>query len=157
MLPLLIFDFATGLALDTALIMQLSNLYGLELKGHSARKLLKRLSIYFALLGGVQIGIQFSLGVLRQLLIFTAPITGGISLASAAPIAVAQAALAVHTTRVTGRLAAEILLRGSHHKGVQPRAMLQRLANKDPDLKVLLGKWQGEKAKEFIELQALLP
>ena len=43
--PLLMFDVATGLALDTALVMQLSRLYGLELKGHSARKLLQRICL----------------------------------------------------------------------------------------------------------------
>ena len=64
--PLLIFDLATGLALDTALVVQLSNIYGLKLKGPSARKLLKKLSFSNSLLGGTQLGIQFILGAIQS-------------------------------------------------------------------------------------------
>ena len=155
--PLLMLDLAGSIACDTALVVQLSKLYGLQIRGHVARKLLKRLSIYNSFLGVTQLGIQLALGLLKQFLLFTAPFTGGATLASAAPVAIAQAALAVHTTKITGRLAAAALLRGSHHRGVQPRAMLKRLATKEPDMKVLLGRWQGERISERNELQALLP
>ena len=155
--PLLMLDLAGGLACDTALVMQLSRLYGLQMRGHAARKLVKHLSIYNALLGGVQVGVQLALGALRQLLILATPLTGGLSLASAAPIALAQAALAVHTTKITGRIAAQYLLKGSLQRGVQPRAMLQRLANRDPEVKIFLGKWQGAPGETKSEMQTLLP
>ncbi|MDA1204873.1 MAG: GTP-binding protein, partial [Cyanobacteria bacterium] len=110
--PLVLLDLAGGLACDTALVLQLCQLYDLPMGGAGARQLLQRLSGHNALLGGAQLAIQLALGALRQLLLLGAPFTAGLSLASAAPVALAQAALAVHTTRLTGRLAAAELLRG---------------------------------------------
>ena len=110
------------------------------------------LSGHNALLGGAQIGIQLALGALRQLLLLAAPLTGGLSLAPAAPVALAQAALAVHTTRLTGRLAAAELLR-SAQRGGQPGALLRRLAISDPQVRL----WLGERSEPAPNLQALLP
>ena len=156
--PLLMLDFATGIACDTALVVQLGKLYGLQMKGYAARKLLKRLSVYNAFLGGAQLSIQIALSLVKQLLIFATPITGGLSLVSTAPVAIAQAALAVHTTKITGRLAAQFLLRGSHFKGsTQPSAMLQRLFNQDPEVKFVLSNWSAYRKKNTSELQTLLP
>ena len=120
--------------------------------GAGARQLLRRLSGHNALLGGAQIGIQLALGALRQLLLLAAPLTGGLSLAPAAPVALAQAALAVHTTRLTGRLAAAELLR-SAQRGGQPGALLRRLAISDPQVRL----WLGERSEPAANLQALLP
>ena len=52
------------------------------------------------------------------------PVSGGASLAPAAPVALAQAALAVHASRRTGALVARQLLQV---RGGQPGALLQRL------------------------------
>jgi hypothetical protein len=97
-----------------------------------AHRLLGRLSGHNALLGGMQVGLQLALGGLRQLLLMAAPFSGGLSLAPAAPVALAQAALAVATTRRTGRLAAAELLRSSAAAG-RPGALLRRLARQDPE------------------------
>ena len=47
--PLLMLDLATGLAFDAALVMELSKLYGLQMRGNTARELLKRLSNTFGI------------------------------------------------------------------------------------------------------------
>ena len=132
--PLVLLDLAGGLACDTALVAQLCRLYGLPVDGPATRQLLGELSRQNALLGGAQLGIQILLGALRQLLLLAAPFSAGMSLAPAAPVAVAQAALAVHTTRRTGRLAARELLRRSQ-RGGQPGALLRRLASSDPQVR----------------------
>ena len=150
--PLVLLDLAGGLACDTALVLQLCQLYGLPMHGAGARQLLRRLSGHNALLGGAQIGIQLALGALRQLLLLAAPLTGGLSLAPAAPVALAQAALAVHTTRLTGRLAAAELLR-SAQRGGQPGALLRRLAISGPQVRL----WLGGRSEPAANLQALLP
>ena len=155
--PLLLMDLATGMACDTALIMQLSKIYGFELRGNSARRLLKRLSIYNVTLGGAQMTIQIFLGILKHILFMTSPFTAGLSLAPAAPIALAQAALAIHTTKLTGRLAAKELLRGSQKIGSQPRLLLRRLAKYDPKAKVLLVNWSPSSFKGTTKLNTLLP
>ena len=138
--PLLLLDLAGGLAFDSVLVMQLCQLYGLPLGGAGARELLGRLSGQSALLGGVQLGVQLVLGGLRQLLLIAAPFSAGLSLAPIAPVAIAQAALAVHTTRRTGRLATAELLRGASAAG-QPGALLRRLVREDPQTRSWLLAW----------------
>jgi uncharacterized protein (DUF697 family) len=162
--PLLLLDLAGGLALDAALVSQLCQLYGLELGSGGARALLTRLSAQNALLGGTQLGIQLLLGGLRQLLLLAAPLSGGLSLAPAAPVALAQAALAVHTTRLTGRLAAAELLHGAERGRLRPASLLRRLARQDPQVRAWLRQWApaegggrpGPPAAQPA-LQALLP
>jgi len=154
--PLLLLDLAGGLALDTALVLQLCQLYGLELGGSGARLLLGRLSAQNALLGGTQLGIQLLLGALRQALLLAAPLSGGLSLAPAAPVAMAQAALAVHTTRLTGRLAAAELLRSAERGRLRPASLLRRLAQQDPQARAWLQRWQSSPPAQA-SLQALLP
>jgi len=152
--PLLLLDLAGGLACDTALVAQLARLYGLPIDGPTARRLLSRLSRHNALLGGAQLGLQVLLGGLRQLLLLAAPFSGGLSLAPAAPVALAQAALAVHTTRRAGRLAAAELLRHSG-RGGQPGALLRRLAASDPAVRRWLA--PARRRRESDSLQPLMP
>ena len=154
--PLLILDCAGSLACDTALVVQLSRLYGLQLKKKSARELLKNLSIYSSFLGGAQIGIQLAIGLLRQLLLLATPITHGLSLASSAPIALIQAALAVQTTKLTGRLAAKELLQGSIRQKTRAKGLLKRLSN-DPQIKYLLRDWPERTTLDSKAFQSLLP
>ena len=140
--PLVLLDLAGGIACDSALVLQLCQLYGLPMGRRGARALLARLSGHNALLGGAQLGLQLVLGGLRQLLVLAAPLSGGLSLAPAAPVALAQAALAVHTTRRTGRLAAAELLRSATAAG-PPGAPPRRLLAQDPDTRHWLRAWQA--------------
>ena len=155
--PLVLLDLAGGMACDTALVVKLCQLYGLQIGGPAARQLLGRLSSHNALLGGAQLGIQLALSAVRQLLLLAVPFTGGLSLAPAAPVALAQAALAVHTTRRTGRLAARELLLGSQRREAQPAALLRRLAANDPQVRRWLIDWPELAANEACQLQTLLP
>jgi len=145
--PLIAIDLAGGLACDTALVMQLCQLYGLPMAPTSARRLLRTVTTQNALLGGVQLG----LSALKQLLLLLVPFSGGASLAPAAPVALAQAAVAVHSTRRTGVLVAEQLLR---RRGGQPGALLRRLAQADPVVAHWLQRWPASAASD---LQPLLP
>jgi len=139
--PLPLLDLAGGLACDSALVLQLCQLYGLPMTRSGARRLIGRLSGHNALLGGAQLGLQVLFGGLRQLLLLAAPLSGGLSLAPAASVALAQAALAVVTTRRTGRLAAAELLRSTAAAG-RPGALLRRLARQDPETR----RWLGTRA-----------
>lgn len=150
--PLILLDLAGGMACDTALVLQLSQLYGLPMGSNAARELLTRLSCHNVLLGGAQLGIQAVLGGLKQLLLSAAPLTGGLSLAPAAPVALAQAALAVHTTRLMGRLAAAELLRSAQRRP-GPAALRERLAQSDPAVR----RWLGTRRAPLAVSSALLP
>jgi hypothetical protein len=71
-------------------------------------------------------------------------------------VALAQAALAVHTTRLTGRLAAGELLRSAQHGRLRPASLLRRLAQQDPQARAWLQQWQGHDTPP-LPLQTLLP
>ena len=152
--PLLLLDLAGGLACDSALVVQLCQLYGLPISRPGARQLAARLSGHNALLGGAQIGLQLLLGGVRQALLAAAPLSGGLSLVPAAPVALAQAALAVHTTRRTGQLAAAELLQAASAAG-QPGALLRRLAAQDPEARRWLSAWRAK--AEAGPTDALMP
>ena len=151
----LMIDLLTGLAIDSALIIQLSKLYGLKVGGPSARELVKKLGFQNLLLGGTQIGIQITLNIFKQILILSAPFTGGLSLAPTAPIAIAQAAIAVHTTKLIGRIAAYKFLIGTNRSDGMPRLMLKNLLKKNSDLRIMLGDFKflasnTEKNKNYL-------
>ena len=148
-------DLITGLAFDSALIIQLSKLYGLEVGGPSARELVKKLSFQNSLLGGAQIGIQITLNIFKQVLILVAPLTGGLSLAPTAPIAIIQAALAIYTTKLIGRLAAYKFLMGTNKNDGRPQLMLNYLLKKNLDFRIMLGDFKfltssTEKNKSYL-------
>ncbi|QEY33136.1 DUF697 domain-containing protein [Synechococcus sp. RSCCF101] len=130
--PLLLLDLAGTAAMDATLVLRLCRLYGLDMDPAQARRLLRQLSGHGLWLGGAQLGLQTVLSLLRQLLTLAAPVTGGLSLAPAAPVAMAQAALAVHTTHRTGRLAAEALRRNASLAPGRPGALMRRLWRDDP-------------------------
>ena len=155
--PFLMIDLVTGLACDSALVIQLSKLYGLEVGGPAARQLVKSLSFQNSLLGGVQIGILLTLNILKQILFLSAPLTGGLSLAPTAPIAVAQAALAIHTTKLIGRLAAYKFLMGTNRKDGQPGLLLKHLLKKNSDLRIMLCDFRFLTTKPSKSKSFLLP
>ena len=154
----MLLDLAGGLACDAALVRQLCSLYELPLGGPAARKLIRQLSGQNALLGGAQLGLQVALGSLRQLLLLAAPFSAGLTLAPAAPVALAQAALAVHTTRRTGRMTARWLLeergRGRRHQP-GPATLMRRLAQSDRGIVQLMQEWPQPQTRP--PLPSLLP
>ena len=110
--PLFLFDIAGSFALDTALISELSKVYGLSLKGESARKIIKKISINNFFLGASQVGINTSFNIIRKLILITMPLSHGLSFLPYGPIAIIQAGIAVRSTKLLGKLAAkEILVR----------------------------------------------
>jgi len=155
--PFLMIDLITGLAFDSSLIIQLSKLYGLEVGGPYARQLVKKLSFQNSLLGGAQIGIQLTLNFFKQILILAAPLTGGLSLAPTAPIAIVQAALAIHSTKLIGRLAAYKFLMGTNRNDGRPRLMLNYLLNKNSDLRIMLGDFKFLTSSAKRDKNYLLP
>ena len=128
------------------------------LGGPAARQLIRQLSGQNALLGGAQLGLQVVLGALRQLLLLAAPFSAGLTLAPAAPVALAQAALAVHTTRRTGRMTARWLLeeRGRGRRlQPGPATLMRRLAQTDHGIVLLMQEWPQPQTRQ--PLPSLLP
>jgi len=132
--PFILFDIAGSFALDTALISELSKIYGLNLKGESTRKIFKNISINNLFLGVTQVGVNTSFNLVRKVILLTAPFTNGLSLLPYGPIAIIQAAIAIHSTRILGKLAAKEIFKKSKASFMEPYVMLQNINFNEPEI-----------------------
>jgi hypothetical protein len=132
--PFLLVDIAGSFALDTALISELSKIYGLNLKGESTRKIFKKISINNLFLGVTQVGINTSFNLIKKVILLTAPFTSGLSLLPYGPIAIIQAAIAVHSTKILGKLAAKEIFKRSKASFVEPYILIQNINLNEPEI-----------------------
>jgi len=132
--PFVLFDIAGSFALDTALISELSKIYGLNLKGESARKIFKKISINNLFLGVTQVGVNTSFNLVKKLILLTAPFTNGLSLLPYGPIAIIQATIAVYSTKILGKLAAKEIFIRSKVSFIEPSIMIQNITFNEPEI-----------------------
>ncbi len=132
--PFILFDIAGSFALDTALIRELSKIYGLNLKGESTRRIFKNISINNLFLGATQVGVNTSFNLVRKVILLTAPFTNGLSLLPYGPIAIIQAAIAIYSTKILGKLAAKELLKKSKASFIEPYIILQNINFNEPEI-----------------------
>ena len=132
--PFIFFDIAGSFALDTALISELSKIYGLNLKGESTKKIFKNISINNLFLGVTQVGINTSFNIIRKLILLTAPFTHGLSLLPYGPIAIIQAVIALYSTKFIGKLAAKEIFIRSKVSFIEPSTMIQNIIFKEPEI-----------------------
>ena len=132
--PFILFDVAGSFALDTALISELSKIYGLNLKSESTRKIFKNISINNLFLGVTQVGVNTSFNLIKKVILLTAPFTNGLSLLPYGPIAIIQAAIAVHSTKILGKLAAKEIFIRSKASFIEPAILIQNMNFNDPEI-----------------------
>ena len=132
--PFIFFDVAGSFALDTALINELSKIYGLKLKGESTRKIFKNISINNLCLGVTQVGVNTSFNLIKKVILLTAPFTNGLSLLPYGPIAITQAAIAVYSTKILGKLAAKEIFIRSKASFIEPALMIQNMNFNDSEI-----------------------
>ena len=132
--PMIFIDIAGSATLDTLLINELSKLYGLKMKSKSAISLLKSLSFNNILLGITQVGIHSSFNLIKKMSLILAPFTNGLSLMPYGPVAIAQAAIALHTTKIIGKLAAKEILERSMINNLEPFKNIQQIIFKEPEI-----------------------
>jgi len=132
--PFILFDIAGSFALDTALINELSKIYGLKLKGESIRKIFKNISINNSCLGITQVGVNTSFNLIKKLILLTAPFTNGLSLLPYGPIAIIQAAIAIYSTKILGKLAAKEIFIRSKASFIEPAILIQNMNFNDPEI-----------------------
>ncbi len=132
--PFILFDIASSFALDTALISELSKIYGLNLKGESTRKIFKNISINNLFLGVTQVGVNTSFNLIRKVIVLTAPFTNGLSLLPYGPIAIIQAAIAIQSTKILGKLAAKEIFKRNKASFIEPYIMIQNINFNEPEI-----------------------
>jgi len=132
--PMIFIDMAGSATLDTLLINELSKIYGLKVINKSAISLLKSLSLNNILLGITQIGIHSSFNLIKKMSLILAPFTNGLSLMPYGPVAIAQAAIAIHSTKLLGKLAAKEILERSMINNLEPFKNIQQIIFKEPEI-----------------------
>jgi len=132
--PFIIVDIASSFALDTALISELSKIYGLNLKGESNRTIFNKISINNLFLGVTQVGVNTSFNLVKKVILLTAPFTNGLSLLPYGPIAIIQAAIAIHSTKILGKLAAKEIFKRSKASFIEPYIMIQNINFNEPEI-----------------------
>ena len=132
--PLILLDIAGSFAIDTALISELSKVYGLSLKAESARRIIKNISLNNIFIGATQVGINTSFNLIRKIALVTVPFTNGLSLLPYGPIAIIQAALAVRSTKIVGKLAAKEIFKRSKVSLIDPLQIIQKISLKEPEI-----------------------
>jgi len=132
--PFILFDIAGSFALDNALIGELSKIYGLNLRRESTRKIFKKISINNLFLGFTQVGINTSFNIIKKVILLTVPFTHGVSLIPYGPIAIIQAAIAVYSTKIIGKLAAKEIFIRSKVSYVEPFIMIQNITLKEAEI-----------------------
>jgi len=132
--PFVLFDVAGSFALDTALISELSKIYCLKLKSESTRKIFKNISINNLCLGVTQVGVNTSFNLIKKVILLTAPFTNGLSLLPYGPIAIIQAAIAIYSTKLLGKLAAKEIFMRSKASFIEPAILIQNMNFNDPEI-----------------------
>jgi len=85
-------------------------------------------------LGVTQVGVNTSFNFIKKVILLTAPFTNGLSLLPYGPIAIIQAAIAVHSTKILGKLAAKEIFIRSKASYIEPAIMIKNMTFNDPEI-----------------------
>ena len=92
------------------------------------------ISINNLFLGITQVSVNTSFNLIKKLILLTAPFTNGLSLLPYGPIAIIQAAIAVHSTKILGKLAAKEIFIRSKASFIEPANIIQNMTFNDPEI-----------------------
>ena len=85
-------------------------------------------------LGVTQVGVNTSFNLIKKVILLTAPFTNGLSLLPYEPIAIIQAAMAVHSTKILGKLAAKEIFLRSKASFIEPATIIQNMNFNDSEI-----------------------
>ncbi|WP_309743364.1 GTP-binding protein [Chamaesiphon sp. OTE_20_metabat_361] len=125
--PLTAADIIGGVAIDIAMVIRLSKLYGIPMTRSGATKLLQ--SILMGM-GGITISesiAKLGLSGIKGLLALVAPATGGISIAPYTAIALTQASIAGVSTYTIGQVTKTYLTNGASWGEDSPKAVITQI------------------------------
>ena len=125
--PITVLDIVSSAAVDIALMVSLSKLYGIAMTEKGALGLLKTIALA---MGGITAGellATLGLGTLKSILGVAAPATGGLSLAPYISVAVTQAGVAGVSTYGIGQVAKTYFANGATWGDAGPKAVVTRI------------------------------
>jgi GTPase len=125
--PITVIDLLSGAAIDVALIVTLSRLYGIPMTEQGAVGLLQKIALSLGGITASELLITFGLGSLKSLLGLSAPATGGLSLAPYLSVAITQAAIAGVSTYGIGQVIKVYLANGASWGPDGPKVVIDRI------------------------------
>jgi hypothetical protein len=125
--PVTVADVLGGAAIDVAMIVTLSRLYGLSMTQQGAVGMLRKMAIGMGGVTASELLVTFGLGSLKSLLGAAAPVTGGISLAPYVPVALTQAGVAGVSTYGIGQVAKVYLANGASWGPEGPKVVISQI------------------------------
>jgi small GTP-binding protein len=125
--PITVVDLLSGAAIDVAMIVALSRLYGIAMTQAGAVALLQKIAISLGGITASELLITAGLGSLKSVLGLSAPATGGVSLAPYLSVAVTQAGIAGVSTYGIGQVIKVYLANGASWGPDGPKAVIDRI------------------------------
>ncbi|WNZ48761.1 GTP-binding protein [Leptolyngbya boryana CZ1] len=125
--PVMVLDLISSAAIDVAMIMSLSKLYGISMTQQGAIKLLQRIAIAMGGITASELLANLGLSSLKSLLGLSAPATGGLSLAPYLSVAVTQGAVAGVSTYAIGQIAKVYLANDASWGAESPKAVVTKI------------------------------
>ena len=148
----------SGAAIDVAMIVALSRLYGIPMTEQGALSLLQKIALSLGGITASELLITFGLGSLKSLLGLAAPATGGFSLAPYLSVAVTQAGIAGVSTYGIGQVIKAYLANGATWGPDGPKALIDRILSTLDETSILnrirdelrakLGSGEGKTAED---------
>jgi GTPase len=125
--PFTIADLVGGAAVDVALILGLSKLYGIQMTQTGAVNLLQKIAIAMGGLTAGELLANLGLSSLKSLLGLATPATGGLSLGAYVSVAIAQASVAGVSTYGIGQITKTYLANDASWGPDGPKAVVKNI------------------------------
>lgn len=135
--PVTALDLFTGAIIDVAMILTLSQYYGIPMTQQSAIKLLQKIAFSLGGITASDILVTFGLSSLKGLLGLATPATGGLSLAPYISVAVTQGSIAGVSTYIIGQATKVYLANGASWGENSPLTVVKNIINSLDETSIL--------------------
>lgn len=125
--PVTVVDVISSAAIDIAMILTLSKLYGISMTQKGAVDLLRKIALTMGGVGATELLTTLGLSSLKGLLSLAAPATGGASLLPYVSVAVSQAAVAGVSSYGIGEVTKRYLINGASWGPNGPKTVVNEI------------------------------
>lgn len=135
--PVTVVDILSATAIDIVMILSLSKLYGMPMTQAGAVRLLQKIAISMGGISASELLATLGLSSLKGLLGFSAPATGGFSLAPYLSVAITQAGVAGVSSYGIGQVTKTYLANGASWGPDGPKAVVNRILSSLDETSIL--------------------
>lgn len=135
--PVTALDLFTGAIIDVAMILTLSQYYGIPMTQQSAIKLLQKIAFSLGGITASDILVTFGLSSLKGLLGLATPVTGGLSVVPYLSVAITQGSIAGFSTYVIGQATKVYLANGASWGENSPLTVVKNIINSLDETSIL--------------------